>query len=235
MCKLNKTDALKVKPMTVQDQTDTADFHTEELINSITHGIGVIASIVGLVFLLRPFGDTLSALELGSYITYGSSMIILFLASCVYHGVRNKKLKEIFKLVDHCAIYLLIAGSYTPILLITIQGTLANVFMWIIWSIVVVGIVFKLSCGHKFQKLSLLSYLAMGWCALFLIYELWLKLPAGGFALLVAGGIVYSLGTIFYANHKIPYNHAIWHLFVLGGASCHYFMVFYYVTPSYLS
>lgn len=205
--------------------------HKEEIINAISHGIGVIASIVGLVFLLRPYGESLSTLELGSYITYGSSMILLFLASCVYHAVRNVKLKEIFKLVDHCAIYLLIAGSYTPILLLTIQGTLASVFMGIIWSIVVFGIVFKLRFGHKFQKLSLFTYLAMGWVAIFLIYELWLKLPTGGFALLVAGGIVYSLGTIFYANHRIPYNHAIWHLFVLGGASCHYFMVLFYVTP----
>ena len=217
--------------MNTQTNADGAQTDKEEIINSVSHGIGVIASIIGLIFLLRPYGDSLSALELGSYITYGSSMIILFLASCVYHAVRNKELKAIFKLVDHCAIYLLIAGSYTPILLLTVQGTLAEVFMWIIWSIVVIGIVFKLGVRRGFEKVSLFSYLAMGWCAIFLIYELWLKLPAGGFALLVAGGIVYSLGTIFYANHKIPYNHAIWHIFVLGGASCHYFMVFFYVTP----
>lgn len=221
--------------MNSQALNDRVQTHKEEIINSISHGLGVVASIVGLIFLLRPYGETLSALELGSYITYGSSMIILFLASCVYHAVRNQKLKQVFKLVDHCAIYLLIAGSYTPILLLTVQGTLANIFMGVIWSIVVLGIVFKLRFGNKFKKLSLFTYLAMGWCAIFLIYELWLKLPTGGFALLVAGGIVYSLGTIFYANHRIPYNHAIWHLFVLGGASCHYFMVFFYVTPSYMS
>lgn len=218
----------------MSNQTDRDDTPSlkEEMINSISHGIGVIASIVGLVFLLRPFGDTLNSVELSSYLIYGSSMILLFLASCIYHAVQNKKLKELFKLIDHCAIYVLIAGSYTPVLLLTIQGTLGNVFMWILWSIVAFGIVFKLRFRHRYKKLSLATYLAMGWCAVFLIYELWLKLPTGGFALLVAGGITYSLGTIFYANNKIPYNHAIWHCFVLGGACCHYFMVFFYVTPT---
>ncbi|NQZ06372.1 MAG: hemolysin III family protein [Algicola sp.] len=206
-----------------------AQINKEEWINSITHGIGVIASIVGLVFLLRPFGETLTLAQWGSYAIYGSSLILLFLASSIYHGVQKQRLKRIFKMVDHCAIYLLIAGSYTPLLLLTIGGELAYIVLWVIWSVAVVGILFKLKFGSRFEKLSLMTYLGMGWCSIFIIYELWQKLPAGGFALLIAGGLTYSLGTVFYANEKIPYNHAIWHLFVLGGASCHYFMVLFYV------
>ncbi len=206
-----------------------AQINKEEWINSITHGIGVIASIVGLIFLLRPFDETLTQAQWGSYAIYGSSLILLFLASSIYHGVQKQRLKRIFKMVDHCAIYLLIAGSYTPLLLLTIGGELAYIVLWVIWSVAVVGILFKLKFGSRFEKLSLMTYLGMGWCSIFIIYELWQKLPAGGFALLIAGGLTYSLGTVFYANEKIPYNHAIWHLFVLGGASCHYFMVLFYV------
>lgn len=201
----------------------------EELANSVSHGLGVIASIIGLIFLLRPFGERLSGAELASYVVYGSSLILLFLASSLYHGVQSEKLKRLFKLLDHCAIYLLIAGSYTPLLLLTVQGTLADVVLCLIWAIATAGILFKVKFGSRFEKLSLMTYLAMGWLAIFLIYELWQKLATGGFVLLVAGGLTYSLGTLFFSNNKIPYNHAIWHLFVLGGAVCHYFMVLFYV------
>jgi hemolysin III len=204
----------------------------EELANSFSHGLGVLASIVGLLFLLRPFGNPLSILELSSYAIYGTSLILLFLSSCIYHAVQTEKLKAIFQVLDHCAIYLLIAGSYTPLLLITIKGDLANVVLTLIWTIAAAGILFKIKFGSRFEKLSLITYLGMGWCSLFIIYELWQKLAIGGFILLLCGGLIYSLGTIFYSNEKIPYNHAIWHLFVLGGACCHYFMTLFYVLPT---
>ncbi|MCJ8270741.1 MAG: hemolysin III family protein, partial [Psychrosphaera sp.] len=127
-----------------------AQINKEEWINSITHGIGVIASIVGLVFLLRPSGETLTLAQWGSYAIYGSSLILLFLASTIYHGVQKQRLKRIFKMVDHCAIYLLIAGSYTPLLLLTIGGELADIVLWVIWSVAVVGILFKLKFGSRF-------------------------------------------------------------------------------------
>jgi hemolysin III len=217
--------------MTKTVTTDSLYSDKEELLNSISHALGVLASIAGLIFLLRPFGTTLSTIEINSYVVYGSSLILLFLASTLYHGVQNNKLKRLFKLFDHCAIYLLIAGSYTPLLLLTLEGSLANAVLWIVWLVAAAGIVFKITCGSRFEKLSLFTYLAMGWCSLLIIYELWLKMPLEGFVLLVAGGLTYSLGTIFYSNNKIPYNHAIWHVFVLGGAICHYFMVLFYVTP----
>ena len=206
--------------------------HKEELANSISHGIGVLASIIGLIFLLRPFGPQLSINEVSSYVIYGSSLILLFLASTIYHMTQNTKLKQLFKLFDHCAIYLLIAGSYTPLLLLTLQSNLAEVILWVIWLVAIGGIGFKIICGSRFEKLSLFTYLAMGWCSLLIIYQLWQQLALGGFILLIAGGLIYSLGTIFYSNNKIPYNHAIWHVFVLGGALCHYFMVLFYITPA---
>ncbi|MFT5161846.1 MAG: hemolysin III [Alteromonadaceae bacterium] len=207
----------------------------EELANSISHGIGVIASIVGLILLLLPLQvpqqSALEALKFSSFSIYGTTLILLFMASSIYHGLNNEKLKERAKLADHCAIYLLIAGSYTPLLLISTSSTLAHSMLWLIWCIALVGISFKLKFGSRFEKVSLLSYLAMGWCSLLIIYELWQNLPSGGFYLLVAGGIIYSLGTVFYSNDKIPYNHAIWHVFVLGGALCHYLMMLLYVLP----
>ncbi|MFT4926275.1 MAG: hemolysin III [Phenylobacterium sp.] len=208
----------------------------EEWANCISHGIGGLASIVGLIFLLIPIQlasqSVIETLKFSSFTIYGCSLILLFMTSTMYHGVRNQRHKALFQLLDHCAIYLLIAGSYTPLLLITIASTQANIVLGIIWFIALVGIVFKIKCGDRFEKVSLVSYLAMGWCSLFVIAQLWQKLPIGGFSLLVGGGLIYSLGTIFYSNDKIPYNHAIWHLFVLGGAACHYFMMLLYVLPA---
>jgi hemolysin III len=205
----------------------------EELANSISHAIGMLASIFGLIYLLQPLNfahsSAFEALKFSSFSIYGSSLILLFLASSLYHGVRHEALKQWLKVADHCAIYLLIAGSYTPLLLLTIKGDLADIVLSIVWGVAAVGILFKLKFGSRFEKLSLFSYLAMGWCSLFIIYELWQKLPTGGFVLLLLGGLTYSFGTIFYSNEKIPYNHAIWHLFVLGGAGCHYFMILLYV------
>ncbi len=207
----------------------------EELANTISHGIGMVASIIGLIFLLMPLPfyqqTTIEAIKFSSLGIYGSSLVLLFMASSLYHGLRSEKLKECFKIIDHCAIYLLIAGSYTPLLLITINNDTAHTVLWIIWSLAIFGIVFKLIFGARFDKLSLLSYLLMGWCSLFIVYELWQNLPPAGFYLLVGGGLIYSLGTIFYCNDNIPYNHAIWHIFVLAGAACHYFMMLLYVLP----
>lgn len=203
----------------------------EEFYNTISHGIGVLASIVGLFFLLIPLKGTLDSNQFSGYLIYGCSMIALFAASSIYHSRRCRRWKQIFQMVDHCAIYILIAGSYTPLLLITLDGELAQTGLKIIWGAALVGILFKLRFGDKYEKLSLLSYLLMGWFAIFIINELWHKMPDDGFNLLITSGVIYTIGTIFYAVDKIPFNHAIWHIFVLGGASCHYFMVLFYIEP----
>lgn len=202
----------------------------EEIANSISHGIGCIFGIVGLILLLsQAMEANAGALTITSYSLYGGSMILLFLASTLYHAIRSPRAKFWLKKLDHCAIYLLIAGTYTPFLLVGLKSPLAHSLMVVIWSLALAGIVFKLVFIHRFKVLSLVTYLLMGWLSVIVIYQLTLKLASGGVWLLAAGGIIYTLGVIFYVAKRIPYNHAIWHGFVLGGSICHFLAIYLYV------
>ncbi|MGK3126498.1 hemolysin III family protein [Candidatus Pantoea formicae] len=202
----------------------------EEIANSISHGIGCIFGIVGLVLLLTQAVEMRADITaITSYSLYGGSMILLFLASTLYHAIPHQKAKRWLKKFDHCAIYLLIAGTYTPFLLVGLKSPLAQGLMVVIWSLALAGIIFKLTIAHRFKVLSLITYLSMGWLSLVVIYQLATKLSAGGVWLLAAGGIVYSLGVIFYVSRRIPYNHAIWHGFVLGGSILHFCAIYFYV------
>ena len=202
----------------------------EEIANSISHGIGCIFGIVGLVLLLTQAVEMRAdSIAITSYSLYGGSMILLFLASTLYHAIPHQKAKYWLKKFDHCAIYLLIAGTYTPFLLVGLKSPLAQGLMVVIWSLALAGIIFKLTIAHRFKVLSLITYLSMGWLSLVVIYQLATKLSAGGVWLLAAGGIVYSLGVIFYVSRRIPYNHAIWHGFVLGGSVLHFCAIYFYV------
>ena len=202
----------------------------EEIANSISHGIGCIFGIVGLVLLLTQAVEMRADITaITSYSLYGGSMILLFLASTLYHAIPHQKAKPWLKKFDHCAIYLLIAGTYTPFLLVGLKSPLAQGLMVVIWSLALAGIIFKLTIAHRFKVLSLITYLSMGWLSLVVIYQLATKLSAGGVWLLAAGGIVYSLGVIFYVSRRIPYNHAIWHGFVLGGSVLHFCAIYFYV------
>ena len=190
----------------------------EEIANSVSHGIGLVCGIVGLVLLLVQAVDlNASATAITSYSLYGGSMILLFLASTLYHAIPHQRAKMWLKKFDHCAIYLLIAGTYTPFLLVGLDSPLARGLMIVIWSLALLGI------------LSLVTYLAMGWLSLVVIYEMAVKLAAGSVTLLAVGGVVYSLGVIFYVCKRIPYNHAIWHGFVLGGSVCHFLAIYLYI------
>jgi hemolysin III len=194
----------------------------EEVANSISHGIGLVFGIVGLVLLLVQAVDAnASAMAITSYSLYGGSMILLFLASTLYHAIPHQRAKMWLKKFDHCAIYLLIAGTYTPFLLVGLNSPLSRGLMIVIWSLALLGILFKLTIAHRFKVLSLVTYLTMGWLSLIVVY-LAIKLSVGGVTLLALGGVVYSLGVIFYVCKRIPYNHAIWHGFVLGGSVCHF-------------
>ena len=195
-------------------------------------GLGVVLCIVGLILLLIK-ADQFNAdlLTVASMATYGSSIILLFLASTLYHSITTEKTKRLLKTLDHCAIYLLIAGSYTPFLLVSLRTPLAFGLMGVIWVIALVGIVMKIAFVYRFKRLSLVTYLAMGWLSLIVIYQLAKSVDLGGLILLAAGGVIYSLGVIFYVAKRIPYNHAIWHLFVLAGCACHFFAIYLYVTP----
>ncbi|AJR07024.1 hemolysin III family protein [Photobacterium gaetbulicola] len=205
---------------------------TEEVANSVSHALGMVFGIIGLVLLLvQAVGADADALSITSLSIYGASMILLYLASTLYHAIPFERAKRALKIFDHCAIYLLIAGTYTPFLLISLRTPLAITLMVVIWAIALVGIMLKIAFVYRFKRLSLATYLTMGWLSLIAIYPLAMSLATGGLVLLAVGGIVYSVGVVFYVNKRIPYNHAIWHLFVLGGTVCHFLAIYFYVTP----
>jgi hemolysin III len=202
----------------------------EEIANSISHGIGFVFGIVGLVLLLIQAVDTgAGATAITSYSLYGGSIILLYLASTLYHAIPHQRAKYWLKKFDHCAIYILIAGTYTPFLLVGLDSPLARGLMIVIWSMALIGVIFKLAFAHRFEALSLITYLTMGWLSLIVIYQLAMKLSIGGITLLAVGGIVYTLGVIFYASKRIRFGHAIWHAFVLGGSACHFMAIYLYI------
>ncbi|AMF95663.1 hemolysin III family protein [Vibrio fluvialis] len=212
--------------------SNTAYSVKEEVANAISHGVGLILGIVGLVLLLvKAVDHRADALTIVSMSIYGGSMIALFLASTLYHAIPHQNAKRWLKTFDHCAIYLLIAGSYTPFLLVSLRTPLAFGLMIVIWSIALIGIIMKIAFVYRFKRLSLVTYLTMGWLSLIVIYQLALNLDVGGLTLLAAGGVVYSLGVIFYVAKRIPYNHAIWHAFVLAGCACHFLAIYLYIDP----
>ena len=205
---------------------------TEEIANSLTHGIGFLLSIAGLVILVvsaKSYGDPWRVVSCS---IYGGSLIILYAASTLYHSFLSGRINYIFKIIDHSAIYLLIACSYTPFMLVSLRGAWGWSLFGIIWGLALAGIMFKMFFVNRFLVLSTASYLAMGWFALIAIYPIVKKVPPGGIGWLVIGGILYSLGILFHFWGKLPFRHAIWHLFVLGGSICHYFAVLFYVLPA---
>lgn len=204
----------------------------EEIANTVTHGIGVGFSITGLILLVVRAALYGSAWQVVSFSIYGASLILLYLASTLYHGFQSPRLKSIFRIMDHTAIYLLIAGTYTPFLLVTLRGPWGWTLFGIIWGLALGGIIFKLVFGTKYEMLSTIFYLLMGWVVIIAIKPLIDVLPTGGLVWLVAGGLAYSLGVIFYAWEKLPYNHAIWHGFVLAGSFFHFFAVFFHIAPA---
>lgn len=198
----------------------------EEIANSVSHGLGVIAGIAALVLMLLKGQDHLTPIQLTGVAIYGASIIVLFLCSTLYHSVSHSGWKHKLKIADHCAIYCLIAGTYTPLMLISLQGTQSIVILTAIWSLAIGGILFKTLFIHKFKKLSLVLYLAMGWLCVTVMGDLTAAMSELGFNLLILGGLFYTLGVVFYVGKRIPFNHAIWHLFVLGGAMSHFMCIY---------
>ncbi|MEP1449274.1 MAG: hemolysin III family protein [Paraglaciecola sp.] len=198
----------------------------EESINAITHGVGFIASFVGLILMLMRVDGLVAQV---ACLIFGMSMMLMFLSSTLYHGVRNPDIKKTLKIIDHSAIYILIAGTYTPLMVLAVGGTVGLAAMVLIWSIAIIGVVFKCVANNRFPKMSLMSYLLMGWLAVFFIYPLYNSLETDGFYLLLAGGLCYTVGAVFYASKKIQFTHAIWHVFVAAGSLCHYLSIYCYV------
>ncbi|RKF19714.1 hemolysin III family protein [Alginatibacterium sediminis] len=198
----------------------------EERLNSSSHGLGFLLAVVGLLFLIT---KAEGALEITAVSIYGGSLILMFLASCIYHTVADPVWKQRLKLLDHSAIYILIAGTYTPILMIAFDGWVSWASMLAIWSLAAFGVAFKLLTQTRFPKVSLSTYLGMGWFSVLLAYPLYQNVASAGLYLLAAGGLMFSIGVLFYvAKHK-PYTHAIWHLFVIAGCSFHFASVYHYV------
>jgi hemolysin III len=197
----------------------------EEIFNSITHGIGVLLSIAALVILVVFASLHGNAWHIVSFTIFGVSLIVLYTASTLYHSFTGEKVKNIFARLDHASIFLLIAGTYTPILLTTLRGVLGWTLFGIIWATAITGIVIRSIYLHRFRKIMVGIYLIMGWMFVFALKSVIHNLPAVSLWFLVIGGITYSLGVVFYAWRNLPFGHGIWHLFVLGGSICHFFAI----------
>ncbi|MBL3658325.1 hemolysin III family protein [Fulvivirga sp. 2943] len=201
----------------------------EEYLNVITHFVGFLLSIAALALLV-----TYSALEgtvwhIVSFSIYGSSMAVLYLSSTLYHAAKKKTLRRKLNVLDHAAIYLLIAGTYTPFCLIALKGPLGWTILGITWGIALIGIILKFFFTGRFNKVSTISYVLLGWIAVFATKPLIENLPTPGLIYLLLGGLCYTVGAIFYSIERIPYNHAIFHFWVLGGSVMHFIAVFFYL------
>ena len=200
----------------------------EETANSISHGLGLVLAIAAVPVLV------LSALRIGSprFIVgasvYGGTMVLLYLASTLYHSLTHGPAKRFFRLVDHGAIFLLIAGTYTPFTLGVLRGPWGWALLTIVWSLAVVGVMMKVMVGTRHSWISIVLYLAMGWLAVVAIKPILLLVPMPGVLWIVAGGVAYTGGLAFFAAHRLRYNHFIWHLFVIAGTTCHFFDVLWY-------
>ena len=206
-------------------QTDT-----EERFNAISHGITALAAIVGFVILVILGNSSEKSFTLFSAIIYGLSLVFLYTFSTLYHGLRNEKAKKVFQILDHCAIYILIAGSYTPVLLVSIGGSTGWVIFGAQWTVALIGIVIKIFYTGKFDNISTLMYAVMGWMIVIRWQELVDSIPGAALTLLIAGGISYTVGIVFYLiGTRIKFSHFMWHLFVIAGSLFHYIMIVEYV------
>ena len=208
---------------------DAAYTPREELANSLTHGAGIALSVAGLVLL-----TTFSCLRGDAWLVtgttiFGVSLVALYSTSTLYHSFRAPEVKRLLRKFDHAAIFLLIAGSYTPFLLVTLRGPWGWSLFGVVWGLAVVGIALKFWFTGRFRVVSTLIYIAMGWLVLTAIRPLSAALPRAGLWLLVAGGFCYTGGAVFYLWKRLPYHHAVWHLWVLAGSACHWAAVFFYI------
>lgn len=208
---------------------DDNNFYTkgEEIANAVTHGIGALLAVTALIILIVFSASKGNAWHVVSYTIFGTTLVLLYLGSTLYHSLTNRAAKRVFRKIDHSTIYLLIAGTYTPYTLTVLRSPMGWVIFGIIWSMALCGIVVKCIWVGKYDKLSTLIYVIMGWMIIISIKRLWVVLPHTSFILLVLGGVTYTLGAILYSFDRIPYNHPIWHLFVLGGSGLHFFSVLY--------
>jgi hemolysin III len=204
----------------------------EELANSLTHGLGAVLSVAGLALMVFFAAHNGDAWHVVSTAIFGTTLVLLYTASTLYHSLRGERLKQRLQKFDHAAIFLLIAGSYTPFVLVTLRGPWGWSLFGVVWGLAAAGVTIKFWLAGRFRLVSTLIYLAMGWLVMVAIKPLVAALPAGGLKLLFAGGLCYTGGAAFYLWKRLPYHHAIWHLCVLAGSVCHWAAVFIYVVPA---
>jgi hemolysin III len=200
----------------------------EEIANSVSSGVGLLAIIAGIPLLVNSAIQRRSGFSLAGSLIFAVAMVSLYLASTIYHAVPPGRTKRLFHLLDHSAIYVLIAGTYTPFAI----GAMRNLGGWtlfgMVWGLAILGIIFKACGGIRHPRLSILTYLGMGWMAVFVIRPFWLYVRFEGLLWIFAGGIAYTSGILFYAAKRLPYNHFVWHLFVFAGTACHFCAVLWY-------
>lgn len=202
----------------------------EEIANAVTHGIGAALSVAGLVLLVVFAALRGDAWRVVSFSIYGATLIILYLASTLYHSFTNIRLKRFFRTMDHISIFLLIAGTYTPITLVCMRGPWGWTIFGLIWALAIAGVILKAFFMGRFEKAAIVLYVAMGWLIVIAVKPMIQMVPPGTVMWLVIGGVSYTLGLTFYALKKMPYHHAVWHLFVLGGSVCQYMGIVLHLT-----
>ena len=203
----------------------------EELANRLTHGLGAVCSVTGMVLMVvfsTRHGD---AWQVVSTAIFGTTLVLLYTASTLYHSFQGERIKQLLQKFDHAAIFLLIAGTYTPFVLVTLRGPWGWSLFGVVWGLAIAGVALKFWFAGRFKLISTLLYIGMGWLVMIALKPLMAALPAGGLHLLVAGGLCYTGGATFYLWRNLPYHHAIWHVFVLAGSACHWTAVFLYVVP----
>ena len=215
--------------MDSQNKPFSSESLSERLFNTITHGIGSILSIVALVLMVVYASYNSDAWSIVGVSIFGSTLILLYMSSTLYHAFSNGRVKQIFKTLDQSFIYLLIAGTYTPVLLITLRNTLGWTVFGLVWAMAIGGITHRIFFFDKLKRLSLVSYIVMGWLSLIVFKSLLNAAPAELVVWLLIGGAFYTGGLIFYSWEKLPFNHAIWHLFVLGGSFSHFMGIYLYL------
>lgn len=203
----------------------------EEIFNVVTHGTGAVLSVMALIVMVLYSALYGTAMHLAASLVFGGSLVILYSASTVYHAMTKLRWKRFFRLIDHLSIYVLIAGTYTPVALLGLKGAWGWTIFGLIWAFALAGFVFKFSPLRRSEKLSLILYALMGWLIIIAIKPLIANVNHTALYYLLGGGLCYTFGIYFYAKEKIPYNHAIWHVFVLGGSTLHFLGIFFYLIP----
>jgi hemolysin III len=218
--------------LAVMEKTERKKYYTvgEEIANSVAHGVGAALSVAALAILVVSAVGTGEVVKITSFSIYGSTLIVLYLSSTLYHALTNEKAKNVFRYMDHISIYFLIAGTYTPVTLVLLGGAWGWTVFGLSWGLALAGTIFKVLFFGRYEWVSLMIYIFMGWLVVIAIKPMMEVMPFGMFLWFLAGGLFYTLGVIFYAVHKVKFFHFIWHLFVIAGSVAHFFGIIFYLT-----